>query len=40
MIGMRTGSRESKMFSVHATIVGGVILVFIGIEVFAKGVLL
>ena len=40
MTGMRIGSRVSKMFSARATIVGGVILVFIGIEVFAKGVLL
>lgn len=40
MTGMRIGSRVGKMFSAHATIVGGVILVFIGTEVFAKGVLL
>ncbi len=40
MTGVRIGSRVGKMFSAHATIVGGVILVVIGIEVFAKGVLL
>lgn len=38
--GMRIGSRLGNLFSAHATIVGGVILVIIGIEVFTKGTLL
>ena len=39
-IGMRIGTKVGELFSAHATIVGGVILVIIGIEVFAKDVLL
>lgn len=39
-IGMRIGAKVGEMFSAHAAIVGGVILVIIGIEVFAKDVLL
>ena len=39
-IGMRIGAKVGELFSAHAAIVGGVILVIIGIEVFAKDVLL
>ena len=39
-IGMRIGAKVGELFSAHAEIVGGVILVIIGIEVFAKDVLL
>ena len=39
-IGMRIGTKVGELFSAHAAIVGGVILVIIGIEVFAKDVLL
>ena len=37
---MRIGAKVGELFSAHAAIVGGVILVIIGIEVFAKDVLL
>lgn len=40
MTGIFIGKRVGKLFSAHATIVGGIILVLIGIEVFAKGALL
>ena len=39
-IGMRIGTKVGELFSAHAAIVGGVILVIIGIEVIAKDVLL
>ena len=39
-IGMRIGAKVGELFSAHAAIAGGVILVIIGIEVFAKDVLL
>lgn len=39
-IGMRIGAKVGELFSAHAAIVGGIILVIIGIEVFAKDVLL
>lgn len=39
-IGMRIGTKVGELFSAYAAIVGGVILVIIGIEVFAKDVLL
>lgn len=38
--GIFIGKRVGKLFSAHATIVGGIIFVLIGIEVFAKGALL
>lgn len=39
-IGMHIGAKVGELFSAHAMIAGGVILVIIGIEVFTKDVLL
>lgn len=39
-IGVQIGKKVGCLFSANATVLGGVILVVIGLEVFAKGVLL
>lgn len=38
MVGLKIGIRVGEKFSSHANIFGGVVLIFIGIEIFCRGV--
>ncbi len=40
MTGLKIGIRVGEKFSCHATVFGGIVLIFIGIEIFFRGVFL